>query len=330
MAVFSHSVDMARRGQDLDRLRALAGARGGVVSRADLADCGFSTGAVRRRLAQGVWQRIGGAVVLSPPLGSPPALNDLGLSWALRFTFGPHARVSGTLALRQARWHVPTEVHMVVLEEKPHAHMPGVTVIRRTGNGRRPRADTLRFESPRDALLDCLTVLPPAAARDLVDAVLQKRYVRPEVLAGDLSARLGRGRRNAAALRRLVERVRSGARSEAEQRMAVLLRRSRTGDWAPNFPVRDATGRVRAEIDFARVGLRIAIEVDGRAFHSDRHAFEGDRERQNVLSIGGWLILRFTWEQITQQPAKVIAVVRAAVEQRAASRHTQPPTLGAL
>jgi len=324
--VLRQSVDVARRGQDLDRLQALAGARGGVVSPADLADCGFSTGAVRRRIAEGSWQRMGGAVVLAPALGKLPHLDDLGMSWTLRFTFGPHARVSGTLALRQARWHVPTEVHIVVLEEKPHAQMSGVTVIRRAGKGRRPRADTLRFESPRDALLDCLTVLPAAAARDLVDAVLQKRYVRPEVLARDLSTRLGRGRRNAAGLRRLAERVTSGSRSEAEQRMALLLRRSRTGAWAPNFPVRDTAGRVRAEIDVAHVGLRIVIEVDGRAFHSDRHAFEGDRERQNVLSIGGWLILRFTWEQISQQPAKVIAAVRAAVAHQA----TQPPTLGAL
>jgi very-short-patch-repair endonuclease len=110
----------------------------------------------------------------------------------------------------------------------------------------------------------------------------------------------------------------SGSRSEAEQRMAALLKRSRTGPWVPNHPVRDASGRIVAEIDFAHEGLRIAIEVDGRAHHSDRRSFERDRERQNHLVLQGWLILRFTWEQITQRPQEVIAAVLAAVAQRAA------------
>ena len=40
--------------------------------------------------------------------------------------------------------------------------------------------------------------------------------------------------------------------------------------------------------------------------------------RQNVLMLQGWLVLRFTWEQITQRPHKVLAAVRAAVTQRVA------------
>lgn len=99
--------------------------------------------------------------------------------------------------------------------------------------------------------------------------------------------------------------------------MAVLLRRSGTGPWVANRPIVGVDGRVVAEIDFAHEGLRIAIEVDGRAFHSDRQAFERDRERQNALVLGGWMVLRFTWEQITERPEEVIAAVQAAVAQRA-------------
>ena len=100
--------------------------------------------------------------------------------------------------------------------------------------------------------------------------------------------------------------------------MARLLRRSATGPWMPNYPLRDRAGCLVAEIDFAHVGLRIAIEVDGRAFHSDRRSFERDRWRQNALMVGGWLVLRFTWEQITERPDEVIATIHAAVAQRAA------------
>lgn len=309
---------MPRAGQDLERLQALASRQGGVVSPADLSTCGFSGGAVRRRLADGLWHRIGGAVVLAPRQSHRAAWSDTALSWILHCTFGPQTRISGVLALRRFRWQLPCEVHIVVLEAKPRNSLTGVTVLRRPETDEAPTATHLRFVTAREALADCLTVLPDSAAAALLDAALQKRYVRPEEMGEVLEDRLGRGKRNAAGLRRLLGRALTGSRSEAEQRMAQLLRRSGTGPWVPNSPLRDASGQVVAEIDFAHVGLRIAIEVDGRAFHTDKRAFEHDRWRQNALVVGGWLVLRFTWEQITERPDEVIAVILAAVAQRAA------------
>lgn len=308
---------MPRPGQDLECLQTLAAAQGGVVSTSDLSHCGFSGSAIRRRIAEGTWHRVGGAVVLAPKQSQAAPWSDTSLSWILRWTFGERTRISGSLALRREQWQLPCEVHIVVLPDKPRAHLPGVTVLRR------PESETrgvggLRFVSAREALADCLTVVPPSTAANVLDAALQKRYVRPETVAQDLSARLGRGRRNASGLRALVARATSGSRSEAEQRMARLLHRSGTGPWAPNFPLRGTSGQVVAEIDFAHVRLRIAIEVDGRAFHSDRRSFERDRWRQNALTVGGWLILRFTWEQITERPDEVIAVIREAIARRAA------------
>jgi hypothetical protein len=309
---------MPRTGQDLERLQALATAQGGVVSPAQLGACGFSAKAVRRRINEGTWHRVGGAIVLAPGHSGAAGWNDASLSWILRLTFGPQTRISGALALRRARWHLPHETHVVVVKDKPNFGLPGVNVLRRPDIDADETAVGLRFVTAREALADCLTVLPPAAAANVLDTALQKRYIRPDTLAEDLTARVGRGRLNATGLRQLITRATSGSRSEAEQRMSRLLRRSGTGPWIPNHPLLDATGRVTAEIDFAHVGLRIAIEVDGRAFHSDRGSFERDRWRQNALTLGGWLVLRFTWEQITQRPHEVIAVIQAAVAQRAA------------
>lgn len=311
---------MARSGHDLERLQALAAARGGVVSPDDLRTCGFSAKAVRHRIHEGTWHRVGGAVVLAPRSHGAGAGNDVSLSWILRMTFGPHTRISGALALRRARWQLPHERHIVVLRDKPNFSLAGVAVLRR------PDADTpsgtsdLRFVTARQALVDCLTVLPAPAAADVLDAALQRRYVSPDTVAEDIRGRLGRGRLNAAGLRQLITRATSGSKSEAEQRMARLLGRSGTGPWVANHPIHGADGRIVAELDFAHIGLRIAIEVDGRAFHSDRRSFEHDRWRQNSLIIDGWLVLRFTWQQIIERPDEVIAIIQAAVAQRAASR----------
>lgn len=309
---------MPRSDQDFQRLQALAATQGGVVSPADLDACGFSAKAVRHRVNEGTWHRVGGAVVLAPRGHGVGGGNDLALSWILRFTFGPQTRISGAVALRRARWHLPHETHIVVLRDKPNFGLSGVTILRRPEADVSPGGTGLRFVTAREALADCLTVLPPGAAADVLDSALQKRYVSPETIAEDLQSRVGRGRLNATGLRGLLARATSGSRSEAEQKMARLLPRSGTGPWIPNHPLLDAAGRVIAEIDFAHVELRIAIEVDGRAFHSDRTSFERDRWRQNALIVSGWLVLRFTWEQITQRPHEVIAVIQAAVAQRAA------------
>lgn len=309
---------MARSGQDLARLQGRAVSKGGVVSPADLDACGFTAKAVRHRLSEGTWHRVGGAIILAPRQSSSARWSDTALAWILRLTFGPQTRISGSLALRRAGWHLPNESHIVVLRDKPNRRLAGVTVLRRPDDNLASDPSGLRFVPAREALVDCLTVLPAAAAANVLDTALQKRYIGPDTLAEELAARVGRGRLNATGLRQLIARATSGSRSEAEQRMSRLLRRSGTGPWIPNHPLLDPTGRVTAEIDFAHVGLRIAIEVDGRAFHSDRGSFERDRWRQNALTLGGWLVLRFTWEQITQRPHEVIAVIQAAVAQRAA------------
>ena len=314
--------------QDLAALRRCAASRGGVVSDTDLRACGFSARVVRRRLDEGTWWRWGRAVILgSPPSGEigtagidavNRGLSDLGLDWALQLNYGARAVISGASAMRRAGWRLPTHLLVVAVHDKPHVEVPGVRVTRRQLGRVLVLPDGRRYAPVLDALLDTLVCLGPAAGSDLLDVALQRRYVDPNAVAAAAQTRLGRGRTGAGTLRMLADRALSGSRSEAEQRMGALLKRSRTGPWVANHPVRDGSGRVLAEIDFAHEGLHIAIEVDGRAHHSDRSSFERDRERQNMLVVRGWLVLRFTWERITQRPEEVLAAVAAAVSMRRA------------
>ena len=71
-----------------------------------------------------------------------------------------------------------------------------------------------------------------------------------------------------------------------------------------------------AELDFALPSEKLCLEIDGRAFHSDDLAFERDRERQNMLVLGGWMVLRFTWSQVTRTPDRVLSEIRAAIALR--------------
>jgi REase_MTES_1575 len=63
------------------------------------------------------------------------------------------------------------------------------------------------------------------------------------------------------------------------------------------------------EVDFVWRDARLIVEVDGYAYHRSPSSFEDDRERDVVLALAGWRVLRFTWTQLTQRPAWVARAV---------------------
>ena len=62
-------------------------------------------------------------------------------------------------------------------------------------------------------------------------------------------------------------------------------------------------------IDYAFLRERIAVELDGgtwlgsRGGHTGGSGFTRDREKQNELACAGWLVLRFTAEQVASGAA---------------------------
>ena len=115
----------------------------------------------------------------------------------------------------------------------------------------------------------------------------------------------------AAQLRALVGDLCDGARSEAERRLLALLREAGFTGWVANQRVR-AGGRWYV-LDVAFSSAHLAIEVDGRAFHSDARAFQHDRTRQNDLVAAGWTVLRFTWADLVERPEQVLEAIARAL-----------------
>ena len=54
-------------------------------------------------------------------------------------------------------------------------------------------------------------------------------------------------------------------------------------------------------------GPRIVVEVDGFAAHGHRRAFESDRRRDLDLRDAGWIVARFSYRQLTDEPERVVA-----------------------
>lgn len=102
-------------------------------------------------------------------------------------------------------------------------------------------------------------------------------------------------------------------RSKAEQLMKALLRN--TGLPTPVLNLR----RGRIIPDFVWRREKVIVEIDGYRTHGTRKAFESDRARDAKLAAQGWIVLRFTWRQLTEAPelvlvrlAQTLALRRAA------------------
>jgi len=69
----------------------------------------------------------------------------------------------------------------------------------------------------------------------------------------------------------------------------------------------------RYRLDFADPSRKIAIEVDGLAFHSGQAAFIRDQQRQRDLLAEGWTVIRFAAKEATATPNHCLAEIRRMV-----------------
>ena len=287
-------------GPDRDLL-ALASRQGGVVGFEQAVGAGLSQAGVTRRLGSREWERVQPRAYRLVAL---PA-DRLGGMWAAILS-APVAVVSG----RSAAWchglldELPPAAEVVL----PRACSRRLVGVRSTRSDLHRRDRTVRRRLPvvgcALAVLQCLSV----AGRDGPE--LLDRAFQQGLGYGELAAALERwrGRRGVAAVDTLMAAAADGAASTSERVAHDLLRAAGIGGWRPNHPVG------RAMVDIAFPEQKVAVEVDGWAWHHTRDRFERDRVRQNVLVLAGWTVLRFTWADLARDPTRVVAVVRRAVD----------------
>jgi Protein of unknown function (DUF559)/Transcriptional regulator, AbiEi antitoxin len=279
----------------------LAGRQSGVADRAQLRQCGLDDAAIARWILQGRLHRlhrgvyavghaviaIRGRLVAAVLYGGPgAALSHQTAGWCWRLLDAEPRRIHVSTpnrrrSVREIRIHRPRTIDSTI--EGGIA----LTTVSRT-------------------LLDLAATLPFTDVRQaLAQADHLKLLERHAV-----EAQLGRGRAGARELRRALALhcpVLARTRSVLEERFVGLIERH--GIPMPELNVR-LEGFV---VDAVWRRERVIVELDGHDTHSYPAAAERDRRRDLLLRRGGFTVLRYTWQQVTEEQGAVIGDLRRSL-----------------
>lgn len=116
-------------------------------------------------------------------------------------------------------------------------------------------------------------------------------------------------------LEELLPLVEPRSESPMETRTRLLLHDAGVAAPVPQYEVRAADGSWIGRVDLAYPQWRIAIEYEGD-HHRERDQFRRDIARSNALREAGWLLLRFTADDILRCPDNTVRQVLAAIKER--------------
>ncbi|MFG3576701.1 endonuclease domain-containing protein [Micromonospora chersina] len=236
------------------------------------------------------------AVALRLPPGAAIAGRSAAFLWGVDL-LGRDAPVSVLLPpAARMRPHPRIHVNRSTMRETDRTRFAGlpVTTALRT-------AFDLGRQAPRvDALVG-------------VEALLHRRVVKLPALRAYAAERAGWP--GLPLLREVLALAEPLSESPMETRLRLLLLDAGLGPLTAQHDVHDARGRFIARVDLAWPALRVAVEYDGD-HHRERAHFRQDIARLNALRAAGWLVVRFTADDVLRHPRATVALVRQALRER--------------
>jgi very-short-patch-repair endonuclease len=279
-------------------LAEIAAAQRALVHRSQLHELGITRGSFNHRIATGSLHHVLPSVLsVVYPVIEPWAAETAALLYA-----GNDAVLSHESAA--ARWGLastPSFVAITVIGRHVRSR-PGLHVHQVNGLDIRDVRLHQGFPvtSPPRTLIDC-------ASHPNIDRLLNEARALKLVTDAELEAAMDRclRRRGVAGLRALLaaEKDTGFTRSKAER----ILRRL-VGEGELERPVTN-TYVEGVEVDAYWPRLKLVVEFDGHRYHGSYRAFQRDRAKTNMLIAAGYLVLRFTWAQLTQRPMLVLATI---------------------
>jgi very-short-patch-repair endonuclease len=280
---------------------ALRAQQNGLITDAQACRHGCTERTLRRRVREDGWARVAPGVLLAAghPWTDRARVRAVGL-WA-----GRRGVLSGPGA---AWWHgmlpaAPDRVEVTVPRQRGLRNRDGVRVRRRDLDRRDVvEADGVALTAKPLTALETAAAAPDGSA--FLDRALQRHVAFGPVYQAYCR---NLGAYGSARIADLLVPAADRADSAAERVIVGLLRGARITGWQRGLPFGPWT------IDVAFPDAKVAVEVDGWAWHVDVDRFRSDRRKGNALANAGWTVLRFTWHDLTARPEYVVAAIRVAL-----------------
>ena len=287
---------------------AVAASQHGVVSAAQLLECGLTRTQLKHRVASGHLQRLCRGVYA----WGHSELRPEGQLIAAVLASGEGAVVGFRSAI--AHWELlPTAPAVIDIVAPGRGTRAGRTGIR-LHRARRLDADdvTTHRRVPITSVARTLVDFCATGSAREIERAYEQALIRRLVTLNAVVEALERARgRRTKVLRRIIateRRTRTVTRSELEERFLALVRRG-------GLPQPEVNARLAGyEVDFLWREQRRIIEVDGYAYHSTRQSTTRDRRKDDDLEAAGYRVTRFTADQILHDPDDSLARATRAVQ----------------
>lgn len=287
----------------------------GNVSAAQARAAGLTSRAIRQRIDDGVLERAGAHVLLSPFVER----TEVGQLAALVLDAGDGAVASGPTAAAlhgMDRFVLRPPFHVTVprgrfVDRPPHVVHTTIAL---------PATDRTRILgiavlAPVRTLIDVSRFVRPAVLTAALDGGLRDRKFTEDQLHHRIAELRASGRHGLPKLLDVIEgnEVARGGHSWLERRFLQICAEHDLP--RPETQQVVATSKAKLiRVDFHFPGSRVVGEVLGYRWHrGDRRQFSRDAERINALVRSGLLPLQFTYDHVTLEEQWVVAELNVAL-----------------
>ena len=293
------------------KIRRLAESQNGLLTGEQAIAAGVSRSTIRRKVESKEWDRLENDVYLV--YGTPSTIVRLQAAVLALLATVSHQSAAQLHGLGYESFAEA----VVTVPHRRGNRFAGVRVHQSTDLADRyvTKIGGLPITTIPRTMFDLASVTGTEQLIDITQKVLVRRKIIIKALT-DIMAELGRrGRPGTTRFRAVLQAVSPGRatpESVMEERLIALLKEGGLPMPALQMPL-PWRGSVEERADFAYEDARLIIECDGRRWHTTMEAFENDRRRDNLAQLNGWRVLRFTWNDLTETPARVLDQITQAL-----------------
>ncbi len=295
-----------------DRVLAIARGRHGLITDAEARACGLSKSGISRRLHHGGWAHLHHGVYV---VGAAPDTFAQRLLGRLLSLGGDAVASHRAAAHIQAipgfgeaiEWSRPRGRS----QRRPYGVGHGSVWL---PAGHVMVRDGIPVTTVARTLFDLAGVVHAGRVERALDNALSRRLCTMDDVSVVFDDLARRGRRGTVVMREFLQARGPGyvpPNSQLEKLGRKVLGDAGIDDFEVEVDLggdQEWVGRV--DLLFERD--RLVVELDSRTFHQSKLDRERDRQRDNSLMARGFRVLRVTWNDLKQHPARVVSQVVAA------------------